>query len=131
MKGLDTNVLVRLLVADDAGQANRALRYVGRECTAERPCLINRVVLCELVWVLEGAYGFGRDEISAAMEKVLRTAEFAVEDAEAAWAGVHAYGRQRADYADAVIAFSNQAQGCERTATFDRRAGRLDGFEAI
>jgi predicted nucleic-acid-binding protein len=75
--------------------------------------------------------GAGRDDISAAMEKVLRTAEFAVEDAEAAWAGVHVYRGQGADYADAVIARGNRAQGCERTATFDRRASRLDGFEAI
>ena len=131
MKGLDTNVLVRLLVADDARQANRAAHYVGRECTAENPCLLNRVVLCELVWVLERAYGHDRNDIAAALEKVLRTTEFLIEDAESAWAALFAYRARAADFADAVIARSNRGLGCAATATFDRRAARLDGFEPV
>jgi predicted nucleic-acid-binding protein len=78
---------------------------------------------------LERAYGYERKDIAAALEKVLRTAEFLIEDAEAAWAGLKAYQRQRADFADVVIARSNRARGCEVTATFDRRAARMDGFE--
>jgi predicted nucleic-acid-binding protein len=131
MKGLDTNVLIHLIVADDPDQAAAAERYIRRECAPDTPCLINRVVLCELVWVLERAYGYARSDIARAMEALLRTAQFRCEDADAAWAALRAYRTGAGDFADAVIGRSNRRQGCEATGTFDRKAARLDGFEAI
>ena len=130
MKGLDTNVLVRLLVADDAAQAEQALRYVARNCTADAPCWLNRIVLCELVWVLDRAYGYGREEIGKAVESLLRTAQLVAEDAEPAWAALRIY-RAGGDFADALIGRSNQLHGCDATGTFDRQAARLDGFEIV
>ena len=51
MIGLDTNVLLRLFVEDDARQSERARRYVGA-ATAYEPCLINSVVIAEFAWTL-------------------------------------------------------------------------------
>ena len=51
MIGLDTNVLLRLFVEDDAGQSARARRHVDA-ATADEPCLINSVVLAEFAWAL-------------------------------------------------------------------------------
>jgi predicted nucleic-acid-binding protein len=59
MIGLDTNVLARYLVRDDPG-------------------FINRIVLCELVWVLESAYGYSKDTIVAVLEKLLRTSQLKI-----------------------------------------------------
>ena len=47
MCAVDTNVLVRLLVADDRAQTRRALSYLE----ARRPLWISTVVLVETVWV--------------------------------------------------------------------------------
>jgi predicted nucleic-acid-binding protein len=35
------------------------------------------------------------------------------------------------DFADALIATVNLARGCEATATFDRKAAKLDGFVRV
>ena len=54
MRGLDTNVLVRFLTADDPEQAEAALRLVEiADSTGER-LHISNIVLAELVWVLRG-----------------------------------------------------------------------------
>jgi len=71
MIGLDTNILVRLLVADDPEQTERARKLVSARCTRESPGFINCIVLAELVWVLSGAYGLSRSQIANAVEALL------------------------------------------------------------
>ena len=63
MIALDTNVLVRYLVNDDAEQANAA-RVLLESLTAEEPGFVCREVMVELVWVLQRAYGFARGRIA-------------------------------------------------------------------
>ncbi len=60
MIGLDTNVLVRFLVEDDAEQAVRAKGVVRRAIERDEKLFVSDVVVCELAWVLERAYGLGR-----------------------------------------------------------------------
>lgn len=42
-----------------------------------------------------------------------------------------AFQKGAGDFADHLIGATNRAAGCERTVTFDRKAARLDGFEAL
>ena len=130
MIGLDTNVLVRYLMQDDAAQAAKASRLIER-CSAEEPGFIAMVVLVELVWVLESSYGIERARIAAALELLLRPRELRVEQAETAWHAVRMYRDSRADFADALIARCAAAAGCERTLTFDRDAARLSGMALL
>lgn len=131
MIGLDTNILVRLLVADDPEQTERARELVAERCTPESPGFINSIVLAELVWVLSRAYGLSRAQIASAVEALLGGEDRMVEHHEAVRAGLDDYKAGRADFADAVIARINQAQGCEATATFDERAAKLNGFVIV
>ena len=82
MIALDTNVLVRYLVADDARQAE-ASRLLLQGLTAERPGFVCREVTVELVWVLQRAYGFSRDRIAAVLEDLVATEGLEVEAADA------------------------------------------------
>ncbi len=131
MKGLDTSVLVRFLIQDDRRQARRAAAFMRAHCTADSPCFINRIVMCELEWVLESAYRYPRPVVAEVIEKVLRTEELTIEDADQAWTALRAYRDSGADFADCLLAQSNLARGCEATATFDRKAGRTRGFEPL
>jgi len=131
VKGLDTNVLIRYLVKDDPDQARDAVTFMRTHCTPHSPCRINRIVLCELVWLLDFAYGYPRRAIAEVLGKILRTGEFLIEDADEAWNSLLLYRERGADYADSLLAETNLAQGCDATATFDRKAGRLDGFELL
>lgn len=71
MIGLDTNILVRLLVADDPDQTARAQRFVAARCTRETPGFINCIVLAELIWVLARVYDYSRATIADVVESLL------------------------------------------------------------
>jgi predicted nucleic acid-binding protein len=84
MNGLDTNVLIRYLVADDEAQATKAKRYIESGVS-----YVNCSVLSEVVWVLESAYGYDKEAIISALERLLSTHEVEVEDADVALAALH------------------------------------------
>lgn len=130
MIGIDTNVLVRYLTRDDPRQAQLAAQVLERECTKENPGFVNDVVLCELVWVLEDAYGYSSAEIIPVIEQIIRTAQLCVSDAGAVWRAHEAY-RQGFDFADALIGEANARNGCADTVTFDRKAGKLPRFRLL
>lgn len=131
MKGLDTNVLVRYFTQDDPVQSAAAERCIQSTCTADQPGLIHAVVLCELVWVLETAYGYSRDQIVNVLDLVLRTRQLQVQDREIMREALTVYRSGKADFADAVIGHGNRTAGCETTYTFDRKAARLPEFTAL
>lgn len=122
MTGIDTNVLVRYLTQDDASQARKAAKFIAG-CTQESPAFVNRIVICELVWVLESGYGYPRAQVSLALERILRTLQFRIEDRSEAWAAFHVY-QSGGDFADALVAAGNKRLGCEHTVTFDRKAAQ-------
>jgi predicted nucleic-acid-binding protein len=131
MIGLDTNLLVRLVVGDDPQQTRRAKAFVDRHCTPETPGYINCIVLAELVWVLRASYDYTRSQIAAVVESLLVGADRMVEHPGAVQASLDDYKAGRLDFADALIGRVNKIDGCEATATFDRKAARLDGFVAV
>jgi len=123
MIGLDTNVVIRLLVGDDAAAQETARNYIARHSSSDDPARIDRIVAVEIVWVLERSYGFSRIQIAGALESLLDTAELAFEDHDLVRAAVAAY-RAGSGFADALIAESNENAGCATTITFDTRAAK-------
>lgn len=131
MIGIDTDILVRHLVQDDDQQAVRATALIEGRLTRETPGFVNRIVVVELIWVLEGAYGYARDVVADLVERMLRTAELIVEDADDVSEAVRRCRGTGADLADLLLAIGNLRHGCLETYTFDRRAARTVGFAAL
>ena len=131
MIALDTNMIVRLVVEDDPAQLKQTVHFVETHCSAENPGFINRVTLCETIWVLKTGYGYSRAEIAAVIDRIAQTAHFAVEDRDYVHAALDAFKSGGIDFADALVAGVNLAKGCEATATFDRKAAKLDGFVLV
>lgn len=132
MNGVDTNVLVRYLVQDDPSQAKTSARFVRSGCTPEEPCVVNRIVLCELVWVLERAYGYSRERIAEVLERMFKTVQFRIENLPTSWSALRLYRDSQADFADCLLGEINRRTlGCEVTVTFDKKAGQLDGFKLL
>jgi len=130
VRGLDTNVLLRLLVADDPGQVARAKAWLRAQPQDER-FLINRIVLCELVWTLRRAYRFDREQITDVIDRVLKSYAVVVEDDHSVEFALYLYRTTAADFSDCLLGVTNGFLGCTRTATFDQRAAELDEFELI
>jgi predicted nucleic-acid-binding protein len=130
MTGLDTNVLVRYIMQDDARQSPLATRLV-ESLSAESPGFVSLVSVVELSWVLGSAYGLERDQLVEVLEGLLRTKEIVVERAENVWKALRIFQRVSADLADCLIERSAASAGCDRTMTFDRGAVKGCGMVLI
>lgn len=62
---------------------------------------------------------------------LLEADEIQVETTAVVRSALYAYRVSQAGFADCLIAMSNGFAGCERTATFDRKAAERDEFELI
>lgn len=131
MIGLDTNVVLRLIVEDDPEQSRRAAKFVESHCTSDSPGFINRITLCEIIWVLKSGHGYDRGKIAAAIRRITETMSFVVEDREHVQHALDRFERASVDFADALVVEVNSAHGCSATATFDRKAARLRGFVPV
>jgi predicted nucleic-acid-binding protein len=131
MKALDTNVLVRYLVQDDPRQGRRAADFIEAAGSREEQILIGNIVLCELVWVLESAYGYKKAEIADAMQKILQAAAFRFESKDIVRAALGEYGESTADFADCLMGRIHRSLGCETTVTFDTALRKLQTFQLL
>ena len=131
MIGLDTNLLVRFLTKDDLPQFERAKRLIEESAARDERLLINAVVLCELTWVLDSAYGYSRPEIADALERIFETAQFEIQHAAEARQALHDFRGARAGFADALIGRINRTLGAHQTATLDRALRGLDAFRVL
>ncbi len=131
MIGLDTNVLVRYIVRDDLPQTKAATRLIESRCTSDDPGVVGSIVLCEIVWVLDRAYGYDRKAISTVLRRILTAAELQVQESDLAWSALNSYEDGKADFADYMIGVFNQLQDAEATYTFDRNAAESPLFRLI
>ena len=131
MIALDTNVLVRFLVEDDAAQAERAKALLQRAIDSEEPCYVSDVVLCELVWVLERRYKLRRKEIGQGLSRLVYAQHLAFSSAESLSRALEAYEKARGGFADYIIREHARAKGCEAVATFEKKLVKEPGFMAV
>lgn len=116
---VDTNVLVRAVVADDPVQANAAAALLtdAELIAVALPCL------CEFVWVLLRVYGFQRADAASAIRALLATTNVELNRpaVEAGLLMLDAGG----DFADGVIAYEGHWLGGETFVSFDKKAVAL------
>lgn len=117
----DTNILVRLFVADDPHQVEAARRVLSEAKTIAIPI----VALCEAVWVMRVAYKVPPSEIADYLDVFLAD-ERVLYDRTLAQPGM-ALLRAGGDFADAVIAADGRQLGADRLITFDRAAAKRLG----
>jgi predicted nucleic-acid-binding protein len=120
MKALDTNVLVRYLAQDEPKQAAIAVEEIEGAAAKGEKMLIHPLVLCELVWVLETAYGFAKSQILDILEQIVRTRQFEVVDKDTVWQALGDYRRGKADFSDYYLGRANERHGALQTLTFDK-----------
>ncbi|MGE3295631.1 MAG: PIN domain-containing protein [Geminicoccaceae bacterium] len=131
MIGVDTNVLLRLLLDDDADQARRARALVAAAAEAHEPVFVNRAVLCETLWVLGRGYRFDRNQIARAVELLLAAPALRLEDHAAVDEALTVFRAGTLGFVDALIGVLNRRAGCATTYTFDRRAAEAGEFTAV
>lgn len=131
MIGLDTNVVIRYLVQDDARQSAAATRLIEGGLSAEQPGFISLITLAEIGWVLQECYGADREQLSHVVEGLLSSRQLIVEQSEVARRALRAWKDSPADFSDVLIGQVAIEVGCSKVATFDRKAAKLEGFELL
>jgi len=103
MIGIDTNVLLRVIIADEPKQAEAARNFIRETCSSDDPGYVSHITLVELVWTLAKAYQFSREDISRAVEQILETAQLDVESSNDVAAALKEYRKGPADFADCLL----------------------------
>ena len=116
MIAVDTNVLVRFLVRDDAAQAASAAGLIQ-----ENEVWVSKTVLLETEWVLRSLYGFAPGTLGEALRALAGLQTVRLED-ELAVAKALEWFQAGVDFADALHLASVGNAG--RFATFDRKLAR-------
>ncbi len=131
IKGLDTNVLVRYLTQDDERQAEVAAKTIEGAAAKGERMLIQPIILCELMWVLESAYAFPKTDLLRALEGVLRVAQFEIVEKDTVWQALSDYRQGKGDFSDYYLGRANEKAGAAITLTFDKTLKGLPRFQVL
>jgi predicted nucleic-acid-binding protein len=128
MIAVDTNVLVRLLVKDDAAQTRKVVDLFKRlDADADR-AHVSDVVVCELVWVLESCYAFDRKQIAATLSQVFAARQLCFDSSDRLLRALAAFKAGRGDLEDYLIREHAKAAGCDEVVTFDKTLWKEEGY---
>lgn len=115
MIAVDTNVLVRLFVADDELQAAR----VSRLFSSAASIFVPKTVVVELVWVLGAVYSVSRTGIQRVLETLAGLERVELEERATVERAIELYIHGFEDFADALHLCSSANAG--EFVTFDRK----------
>ena len=122
MRAIDTNVLVRLLVRDDAAQAALAEVFIAQGAW------VPLLALAETVWVLDAVYRRKPAQIAAAIDMLLSHEQLVLERADIVSAALaHYASRSSPGFSDCLMLEIARACGHLPLGTFDKPLSRRDG----
>jgi len=124
MIAIDTNVLLRYLLADDVNQYDKANAIIR----SSRPVLITDIVLLESLWTLKGKrYGYDKDSLCLVVRGLINDSDFVFENNQVVWSSLRDYEESKRvdgkelDFADSLI--------CHKSHCIAKKKGiRLSGF---
>lgn len=126
MRAVDTNLLVRLLVRDDARQVEAAEKFT------HSGAWVSTIVLVETLWVLDAVYERSAAQIGAAVERLLTHADLTLENADVITAALKQYHlRPTLGFSDCVVLESARKAGHLPLGTFDRQLAKLEGAHRV
>jgi predicted nucleic-acid-binding protein len=101
---LDTNVILRYLIGDNAAMAARALAVIERAEQGTEAVIITEEVLTESVWTLESFYKVPRTEIAERLTAFLSIEGVRASASEIFSQALQYYSASRADFVDCLLA---------------------------
>jgi predicted nucleic-acid-binding protein len=117
--GIDTNVLLRFYVEDEADPESARQRKAAARLFSEGSMLfVPKSVLLECEWVMRAVYGYAAEQVLQVFEHLVDLPQVRVEDPELIDHVLNGY-RHGLDFADSLHLSSCAL--CESFATFDDR----------
>jgi|SRR5215469_3115909 len=126
MRAVDTNVLVRLIVRDDAGQVRSADDFISGGAW------VSHLVLAETIWVLDAVYERTADQIAAALEMLLNHRDLSLQDADVVISALEQFkSRPALGFSDCLTLQIAYKAGHLPLGTFDKDLAKLDGTHRL
>ena len=126
MRGVDTNVLVRLVVRDDPAQVRAAEQFIAGGAW------VSHLVLAETTWVLDAVYERTAQQIGTAVDMLLNHKELTLQDAEVVTAALENFRkRPPLGFSDCLLVEIARKAGHLPLGTFDRDLARVDGVQRL
>ncbi|MBI5207149.1 MAG: PIN domain-containing protein [Candidatus Firestonebacteria bacterium] len=127
---IDTSVILRLLVKDDALKIEACKKLIKDSKSKNIILYLLPVAILEIVWVLEKVYKFERKKIREYVESILNTPELRVEMDDVFRNALEVYEEKNIKFADAVMGFWGLEKGFTTVYTYDEKDfKRIDGLE--
>ena len=130
MINLDTNVLLRVIVRDDAKQTPLAEAFLSL-LTSKSPGYIRLVALGEVRGVLRRFYKRTPAQIAVVIEGLLNSTELELQESELVARTLLLFRNANTEWQDCLVAQSGLDAACEYTATFDKNAAKLPGMRLL
>ena len=131
MTGLDTNVILRLLLNDDPTQKQQAEKALAEAKLGNAPALVVLAVVLEMEWVLRSSARLHKTRVIDVFRLLMETYEIQVESEKVLEQALHTYKNSSADFAECLFLAQYQGMGCSHMLTFDKKAARMDGVSLI
>jgi predicted nucleic-acid-binding protein len=131
MISLDTNVLVRLLTNDDPKQVRLARKALDLALAEGKTVWVSVVVLCELVWVLQGLYKYDKKQVITALDALLKFSGIEVQSPHLVKKARDMLSTHGADFADILLGLLSLDAGAAYVLTFDKNASKLVTHELL
>jgi predicted nucleic-acid-binding protein len=126
MRSVDTNVLVRLVVRDDADQVRVAEAFVAHGAW------VSQLVLAETLWVLDSVFNLTRAQLGMAVEMLLNHRDLTVQDADVVAAALGHFRKVAAVcFSDCLVLEIARKAGHLPLATFDRPLTKLPDVQRL
>jgi predicted nucleic-acid-binding protein len=77
--GIDTNVLLRMVLNDDAEQRAKALAF-GESLKEDKSGFVSLIVLVEFSWSLSSRYRLPKEQVLTAIQRLLKIRTLVFED---------------------------------------------------
>jgi predicted nucleic-acid-binding protein len=131
MIAFDTNLIVRLMVEDDAAQTRRARGILEGAAERGEKVLVTDIVLSEIEWVLDTVYKVPRARILAAVQDLAADERFTFEDRSRMTAALGLFQKGKGDLADYLLGLRGEGRGASTTYTFDRALRGAPPFTVV
>lgn len=130
-KALDTNLLVRYLMADDVIQSRKVEKLLENAVIQHKTFFIPAVVILETEWVLENVFELPKAQIIELLLELLDLNVLQIEYHDTFKHCLNFAKGKNFDLSDLIIGFIAQANACETTLTFDKNASKSPYFERL
>ena len=126
MIAIDTNILLRAIVRDNAA-TSEAAQALLKGLNEEEPGFVCREVLLETAWVLERVYRFTRAQVADALLDLFASGALIPEAGDDVAEAIVAYSRGGADFAGLMILAAAARVGATPLYTFDQKLACEEG----